>query len=196
MFDYNEIIEQSSDLTDNLNVRYNSDTDMVQVKYNGAWLDWVSTGIQTPYALIPAMTSNITPHGTVTASTAYAGRPAYQAFNGSVPNLNDGSTFWSAATHAAGQWLAYQFESPVIIKKYQLYTGDTLTFKLQRYDGIQWIDVETRTANGNGGNSLVQNVYELETEITAYGIRIYVTSLTSIVAFAGVQAYGRKGVPV
>lgn len=196
MFDYNEIIEQSSDLTDNLNVRYNSDTDMVQVKYNGAWLDWVSTGIQTPYALIPAMTSNIAPHGTVTDSTAYAGRPAYQAFNGSVPNLNDGSTFWSAATHAAGQWLAYQFESPVIIKKYQLYTGDTLTFKLQRYDGIQWIDVETRTANGNGGNSLVQNVYELETEITAYGIRIYVTSLTSIVAFAGVQAYGRKGVPV
>ena len=77
-----------------------------------------------------------------------------------------------------------------------MYTGDTLTFKLQRYDGIQWIDVETRTANGNGGNSLVQNVYELETEITAYGIRIYVTSLTSIVAFAGVQAYGRKGVPV
>lgn len=74
MFDYNEIIEQSSDLTDNLNVRYNSDTDMVQVKYNGAWLDWVSTGIQTPYALIPAMTSNIAPHGTVTASTAYAGR--------------------------------------------------------------------------------------------------------------------------
>ena len=169
---------------------------MIQVKYNGIWTDWIGTGIQSPYALIPSMTNYGAPHGTVRASEEYTGRAAYQAFNGTNPDLTNGGTFWSPVNHTSGQWLSYMYENPVIIKRYQLYAGATLTFKLQRHDGVQWVDVETRTANGNSGNSFVHNAYELATEITAYGIRLYVTNPTGIIVFAGVQTYGRKGVPV
>lgn len=183
-------------LNSDLSCRYNAATDMIQVKYNDVWTDWIGTGIQSPYALIPPMTNYGAPHGTVRASEEYTGRAAYQAFNGTNPDLTNGGTFWSPVNHTSGQWLSYMYENPVIIKRYQLYTGATLTFKLQRHDGVQWVDVETRTANGNSGNSFVHNAYELATEITAYGIRLYVTNPTGIIVFAGVQTYGRKGVPV
>ena len=169
---------------------------MIQIKYNDVWTDWIGTGIQSPYALIPSMTNYGAPHGSVSASEEYTGRPAFQAFNGTNPDLTNGGTFWSPVNHTSGQWLSYMYENPVIIKRYQLYTGATLTFKLQRHDGVQWVDVETRNANGNFGKSFVYNSYELTTEITAYGIRLNVTNPTGIVVFAGVQTYGRKGVPV
>ena len=46
-------------LNSNLNVRYNKDTDMVQIYYNGAWKDWKQGGLQK-YVMVENGTPKVT----------------------------------------------------------------------------------------------------------------------------------------
>ena len=105
----------------NSNVRYNSDTDMIEVYNNGKWSGVLNAKLKS-HNLIPIMTTNTAPRGTASCSSNFQSSDvvgtqsaAYKAFNG------DNSTGWTS-THTysweySAQWLQYTFINAVNIDK-------------------------------------------------------------------------------
>ena len=96
--------------------------------------------------LIPTMSSNSAPSGTVSASGADASYPAWKAFDKS------GSSNWFSGSNGA-HWLQYQFPSARVISQYSITaqnasTGDgaptAYTFKGST-NGSTWVTLDTRT---------------------------------------------------
>ena len=134
---------------------------------NGA----TDTYIMSPWAtgtnqvnLIPTMTSNTTPSGVASASTAYVTTPAYSAFGiayftgGGVDATTNG---WVSDGSALPQWLQYQFTAAQTISQYSITPSaeDTApwsnnhfpsrspsTWQLQgSNDGSSWTTLDTHT---------------------------------------------------
>jgi len=92
---------------------------------------------------IPQMTSATTPIGIVSASSTYGGYNVWAAFDDSD------SSAWCSTTSTG--WLAYEFASPKIIKKYTIYPWTSYlarapkNFTFEGWDGSQWVVLDTRT---------------------------------------------------
>lgn len=101
----------NQNLTELGGIRFNEETNYIQVKKNG---NWYNKEYYDPliHALVPIMTSNTTPSGVASASrVAGAGVEAFRAFD------NDDTTYWDTGTYATGQSLTYRFVAPVCAKK-------------------------------------------------------------------------------
>lgn len=143
---------------------------------------------------VPKMTSDTAPWGEVKASSVYSGRQAYYAFNGSIPDYGYETRFWYTE-NAGEQWIQYDFERLVRIKKYtfNIFTNDeNHTVQLVgSKDGVAWFDLENEkhTVNAtsiNGGNY----AFDIDVENEARYIRIKATHGSRGVAMAAIQFYG------
>lgn len=98
--------------------------------------------------LIPVMTSNTAPSGTVTYSTQYYA--GWQAF---APNNTQWG--WLSANAALPQWLGYQFPTAKTVRRYEMrqYNENAAsgnrrikTWKFQgSSNGTDWTDLDTQT---------------------------------------------------
>ncbi|MEK4006317.1 hypothetical protein [Paenibacillus sp. FSL H3-0333] len=97
----------------------------------------------------PFMTSNTTPSGTVTSSDNSA--TAYLSFDGSHGSASGAGWY---KTFTSGDWLCYQYPSPIVIDAYLLapinYSNLSVqapkTWKIQgSNNGSTWIDLDVQT---------------------------------------------------
>ncbi|MCP3104625.1 SBBP repeat-containing protein [Myxococcus sp. K15C18031901] len=111
--------------------------------------------------LIPVMTSNTTPSGTVTSSSVYsADYPAWKAFDSAT-------TFWLSSIGNTPAWLAYEFPGAAqTVKRYAIgYDNGTITTRapkdwtLDGWNGSAWVTVDARSNQtgwpGNGRREYV-----------------------------------------
>ena len=130
--------------------------------------------------LIPIMTSATTPSGSVSSSSTASGYDAYKSFDGNT------STGWLAQGSTTPAWVAYQFETPKVVRKVGVcpitWSGldsYSQTQKIQAYDGTDWIDlteVFTWYPYKSSGNPWTYITIDNDTAYSAY--RFYVTSVT------------------
>ncbi|MDH2330513.1 discoidin domain-containing protein [Paenibacillus polymyxa] len=99
--------------------------------------------------LIPIMTSNTSPSGIASASSAWSNdHQPYSAFD-RKPN----DTGWSTITDSKTGWIAYEFENPVVVNKYVL-TPRVSNMEYKRespkdwtfegWDGVSWVVLDTQ----------------------------------------------------
>lgn len=126
---------------------------------------------------VPTMTSNTTPSGECSASSVSNNKQPYLVFNGTAKDENDG---WNP-TSGFPQWLCYDFVNPVSIKKMYLMNRKLSTpmgpktFKIQAYNGTDWIDITETITNSNQSGSGTSTYNFLNNEkYSKY--RIYVIS--------------------
>lgn len=172
-------------------MRYNSETDYIQIYIDAAWHNCIVAGYRTAVALVPNMTNYTLPYGKASASSEYSGRPAYQAFSGKTPNPADGTTFWLAASYNAGEWLEYQFNQPVSISSFKFSTLKTLSFKLQYFSDGAWIDAHIGKAESDGVKFTAKEC-TLDGRIVTSGVRIYISVAGTDIVLSAVQFYGSK----
>lgn len=137
------------------------------------------------------MTSHTLPYGKASASSEYSGRPAYQAFNGKIPNPTDGTTFWLASSYNAGEWLEYQFSEVVTITSFKFSTLKNINFKLQYFGNSAWVDAYTGRAESDGVYFTAKECV-LDGRVVASRARIYITAAGADIALGAVQFYGSK----
>ena len=143
---------------------------------------------------VPKMTSDTAPWGEVKASSVYPGRQAYYAFNGSEPNYGTATTFWYTE-NAGEQWIQYDFERLVRIKKYKFNTntgGENQTVQLVgSKDGVAWFDLENEKHTVNENSTSGRNYsFDIGVENEARYIRIKATHTSYGIAIAALQFYG------
>lgn len=93
---------------------------------------------------IPKMSSNSTPFGVATQSSAYTTFLAYQAF---IPIYQGITEHWAAVNTTQNQWIGYQFINPVCVRKFSTYVktiGDNQRIK----------DIKILASNDNWATSV------------------------------------------
>ncbi len=144
--------------------------------------------------LIPVMTSNTSPYGVASASSANSSYPAYKAFD------NNDSTYWlhANAGSISNQWIMYKFESPVQASKFDIkwvkpYVA-SVSYKIQgSNDNSEWHDL---TDNITTINDVENETLNNNTAYLYY--RLYINSQTSSPSSANCgelstfQLYGKQ----
>lgn len=165
---------------------------------NATWAEAIGNSEYSEEVLnvsVPKMTSNTAPSGEVSASSVYPGRQAYYAFNGSTPNYGTETTFWYTE-NAGEQWIQYDFEILVRIKKYTFNAntgGENQTVQLVgSKDGVAWFDLENEKHTVNNGSLSGGNyAFNIGIENEARYIRIKATHASKGVGIGAIQFYGR-----
>ncbi len=124
--------------------------------------------------LIPTMTSNTTPSGNASASSAHSNYPAYYAFD------NNDSTVWlhTGAGSITNQWVMYKFTKAVQAIKFDVkwvksYIS-SISYKIQgSNDGAKWTDL---TANITSSNDIEKQALNNDASYIYY--RLYINSQT------------------
>lgn len=118
----------------------NGFTVAIDQNVNVGFISTATTPVYVPDIATPAMTSNITPSGVVTASSFTGSNFPWLAFDRALNN------YWSPT--ALG-WVSYQFPSPKIIRRYAIYGFSGLsnnpriwTFEGSN-DGTTWTTVHS-----------------------------------------------------
>ncbi|MFB4327345.1 discoidin domain-containing protein [Paenibacillus sp. CR_12] len=93
--------------------------------------------------LIPVMTSDTTPAGSVSGSSKFSGYEFFRCFDGS----NDNS--WQSSDYSLPQWVAYEFSGKQKINRYSLVPRfiDRMPsdWTFEGWDGSSWVVLDTRT---------------------------------------------------
>lgn len=94
-------------------------------------------------AKIPKMTTNTTPSGVASASSAYSGRPAYRAFDRDMNTTWNGNVAGSSGQTLEAGWIQYQFTNAVSAKYLTIYTSIPcpLIVVMGSNDGVTFEDV-------------------------------------------------------
>ena len=122
------------------------------------------------FSLVPTLTSNTAPFGTVSASSVYSVAPT-TAFNG----LTSGYNGWLNNAVALPQWLQYQFPQPKIATAYSIAPWDADNFPTRCPNAWQF-------QGSNDGTTW-------DTLDTQSGINTWVLSTTKIFTFTNTTAY-------
>ncbi|MFC8688133.1 LamG domain-containing protein [Brevibacillus porteri] len=94
--------------------------------------------------IIPQMTSNTAPSGTVTATSTNGGYEPWKAFNSSILNTD---CWYSQNTPSINnpEIIAYEFSSPKTIKKINIYSPENISinyspkdFEIVAWNGLDW----------------------------------------------------------
>ena len=124
--------------------------------------------------LIPTMTSNTTPSGNASASSAHSSYPAYYAFD------NNDSTVWlhTNAGSITNQWVMYKFTKAVQAIKFDVKWSksyiSSISYKIQgSNDGAKWTDL---TSNITSSNDIEKQALNNDTSYIYY--RLYINSQT------------------
>ena len=146
---------------------------------------------------VPAMTSATTPSGTVSASSTYSGRNAYNAFDG-----NDSNNVWGTSLNAiTNQWIQYKFDTAVKIKAVRLLSSTGNSNVRRFYTG------NIAVSNDNNPTTILKNysqnnIIDLR-DIFTNNENYYTTYRVNFVSAASgadmfemyeVQFYGRQDV--
>ena len=143
-------------------------------------------------ALIPPMTSNTTPMGEASASSAYsADNAAWCAFVG------DSNKYWHSDENNTGEYVQYTFNKPVKINAITCMFGTrssdskTTKFKAQySLDGTDWYDIENSETEYTGtfSNGKIYATCDLNNVAAIRIVNTYTP--TNLVAVTSVQVYG------
>lgn len=134
-----------------------------------------------PKNLIPIMTSNDSPLGHATASSIWASRhQPFNLFNG----IKDDAYGWATSQTKPFGWVAYEFDSPVVINQFALWPRSDITqdayknetpkdFTFDAWDGDNWIVLHSET-NVNDWQANVEKVFSFSNEksYTKYRLNI------------------------
>ena len=95
------------------------------------------------FNLVPVMTSNTTPSGTVDSDNASV--DAFKAFD------NNDSTFWTTGTFSTlpmnPHWITYEFTAAQTVTEYYIVSNDfglPIDFELQGWNGASWDSLDSR----------------------------------------------------
>ena len=112
-------------------------------------IDSLTNTAQTITSAVPAMTSNTTPSGIVSASGEWnTNNQGWQAFD-------RGGNGWLSGCCTPVSWLSYEFTSPKIITQYVMSGVTTATpkdFTFEAWNGSVWVILHTVTGNTNTTN--------------------------------------------
>ena len=143
-------------------------------------------------ALIPPMTSNSTPMGGATVSSVFdnSGTYApYKAFD------NNDSSYWATKEGVSyPTYLEYDFNSPKCVKSFSVkaaYFSNTARlkeFKIQAYDGNDWIDLYTGTYE-NKSYDFVANI-DNNNSYSKYRLLVLSSHNNNVVQITSLQFYG------
>lgn len=167
-------------------LKYNQETDYLQVCCNGVWENVLYCGLQA-HALIPTMVNNSSPSGLAASSSVYGSNYAYYAFD------NDAATRWRSEHELAGEYLCYTFPTNVSITRAKIKFDDHSVssddvWYLQAYVDGAWVNIATISAE-----TLDLTEYTFNS-VTTNKIRLYLAS-TGAEGYHGVytfQVYGTE----
>lgn len=173
------------------NVRYNPETDKVQIYVNGEWINWKSGGLKDSEALIPTMASYTSPKGEVGYGTYFDSRfYPWKAFD------NDNSGNWLSAQDVTDSYITYTFDSEVTVKKIDLvntysdnWTSSSSTIYVygKRFQDADFTEIGRFSVSGKTFSLLNQELIEMEDCKT---IKIRIVGNGSYVSLSRVQVYG------
>ena len=165
---------------------------------------WNSAILASSYAdsvalsLVPKMTSDTAPSGTVSASgvmTSANDFSAWKAFDGVTGSSTDK---WVANT-TTNAWIAYEFPIAVVVNKVWLIadvSGSHSCAKnvsIDAYDGSSWVTLKTATLTDHSSATDDYLTFDNDTAYTKYRVFVsdmYVTSSGTCIALRNVQFYG------
>ena len=162
-------------------VFYNSEKDSFDVYSNGVLIGSVATGIKDPVKLTPILTQD---NGKAICSGVWENSPGFSAWTAFDGITNNHNTGWVGTSNkVAGQWLGYNFDKLVTIRKFKItnrYTGSNQagapnSFKLQgSNNGTDWYDIQqyTNTNSAYGASSW----FYVDTPQTFEMFRLYILS--------------------
>lgn len=109
--------------------------------------------------LIPNMTSNTTPSGSIETSSTYTGRHEYSAFSGVTFNLSDGNTFWYT-DKTDGEYISYTWDKNVYVGyiSFQKHVKNSLTIEYLNSSN-QWTEIKSYPSTGNTDTTSNQEYY-------------------------------------
>lgn len=168
-------------LYSDLNVRYNTKTDYLQVCLKGTWHNVMATNLQITE--IPTMTSNTTPYGVASASEG----TAWQAFDKK-------GTYWQP--NGINNWVQYEFPQPIIPTRYSVQThqdngiqGSAWTLKASN-DGVTFTDLDARSVRTSA-----LHTFDLPISDTAYKFyRLLVTETTNSYGVVRMEEFNVSGI--
>lgn len=154
---------------------------------NATWCEAIAESDYTfANPLIPTMTSDTTPSGTVSYSSRYSGLYGYYAFD------NNTSHYWSAnGWTTTGEWLQYTFDNEVLIDKISYHiakqTGSLpiTDCEIQAFVNGEWTTLATETSVVDAEKSL--DVITIKTS----KIRVIATGSNSNIAVYSLQVNGK-----
>ena len=147
--DAKAVADVASELTRNLSVRYNADTDTVQIYYDGAWVDWSAANLQV---------INIFTNGNYVNDCALAGRDnATQTI----------SNYLIINGQPSGVFVGIMISIPNIIDHIVAGKKLHITCKLDKYDSSSLLLIIDSATNSNH-NSGKQVTKTINTTMTEY----------------------------
>lgn len=157
---------------------------------NIAEISSVTEEIEILTPLIPAMKSDTTPQGFVSASYVYSGRPPWWAFSGNEPNINTGYWYWYC--QPAGEYLQYEFKDEVKVERIEMWVlggncKDTYTIIVSSSDtGETYTDVAEGTFKTETDGIFLRMSIKLQPSVMKY---IRFRSDKECISLAKIQAY-------
>lgn len=177
------------------NIDYFPDEDMIKIKDSeGNWHDYATGGLL--YGdLIPTLTSYTGDNGTcIYSSELSADYRIWYAFD-------YGDSTVGATANATTNYIGYEWNNKIKAKGVEagfvFLHGEakTITFKLQYYDGSEWVDIadSEKTHSFSVQNTSIQLNWSLPDYINTNGIRIYSTCSSGHVAgYYNIRVLGKK----
>lgn len=148
-------------------MKYDDTTHYLKVKDSyGVWHNALYYNYNTPVGLIPIMTSNTTPSGTVTGSGFDNNSLAWGSFNGG--HFYEGRTIPNFVNNGTSAYLQYEFENDVqftsvYISLHDYRCPNTVTVTLQgSNDGTNWTDLAPVLSVAGGNNMHTDHEYTVD----------------------------------
>ena len=180
----------------NNSIRYNKETDCLDIYIDGVLIGSKAMGFTNPIALVPVLTASnqrILHSGEYTAG----GYPAWKLFNGTATEKTDS---WVKTNATAGkEYVGYNFEEYKTVSHFFVKNrfGDTngslapTSFKLQGSDNLnEWYDIQTYT---HSSSDSLEKYYYLNTPRRFKAFRLLLMSFSNTstgVGLCRLQFYG------
>ena len=145
---------------------------------------------------IPIMTSNTTPTGTASASSVFGNDSSYQPWRAFDRINNNQGIAWISGSHPS--WIEYNFGASKKVYSYAIISRNGYVeeaprdFKLQGWDGISYVDLDTRI-NETAWAANQKRVYSISTpgNYSRYRINISATNGGSYASIGDIEMYSR-----
>lgn len=149
---------------------------------------------------IPIMTSNNAPFGLATASIVQNNDARYQPYRAFNRVLDDANNAW-VTNNVTNQWIAYEFSSPIVIRRYALAPNvlnnksEPRNFRFEGYNGSEWkvLDTQTNITNWTSNTYLY---FDFQNTTAYYNYRVYVVNnngYTGYISISDIQMF--KSIP-
>jgi hypothetical protein len=146
-------------------------------------VDLLTNTVQSPVIITPAMTSNTTPSGIVSASSIFS--VTYDFWRA----FDRGGQDWLTAVSTLTGWVAYEFPTVKVVAKYTMFppgngspTSAPRDWTFEGWTGSAWVILDTVT--GNSGSASVTRSISNTTAYIKY--RLNITANNGNINYTGV----------